>query len=108
VHRIHARGAFALRPVRMSQDKTQLELEFHWLARRERETWARMSLLDPPPTTRGRTFSLSPWETIVPLPDGDTPTYRIRSGDKFMMTTKDPAKLPLPDPELLELQWLLQ
>jgi hypothetical protein len=92
----------------MSQEKTQLELEFHWLSRQQQETWARMNLLDPPATTRGRTFSLVPGETMFRPSDDYASFQPVRSGDKFVMTTADPTNLPLPDPELLELQWHLQ
>jgi hypothetical protein len=106
-HRLHSIGAFALRPVRITQDKTQLELEFHWLARREREAMARIGLLDPPDSTRGRTSSRHDYERLGRL-DSPSSLTLLETGTKFTMTTDDPDDKPLPDPELLELQWYLQ
>ena len=100
-HRLHTRGAFALRPVRMRQDKTELELEFHWLARRERETMARMGLLDRPASTRGRNCA-GPNQWLFRLND-DGSAVQLETGYRFTITTDDPEDRPLPDPELLEL-----
>ncbi|KAF2178179.1 hypothetical protein K469DRAFT_731840 [Zopfia rhizophila CBS 207.26] len=91
LHRFHSEGAFALRPVRMSDDKTQLELEFHWLARQERDS----SVMDS-----GNGYQFCRF-------DNAKPTLLV-SGTRFTMTTDDATNKPLPDPGLLELQWHLQ
>jgi hypothetical protein len=41
-------------------------------------------------------------------PENDRSISRIRSGETFTFTTKDPKNLPLPSLELLEMQWVLQ
>ncbi len=106
LHRFHSQGAFALRPVRMSEDKTRLELEFHWLARQQRELRTRVDLRVKPISSRdwwdpSGLFAMSGHE------DPRRPTF-LSSGARFVMTTDDPTSKPLPDPGLLELQWHLQ
>jgi HNH endonuclease len=106
-HALQKKGTFALRPVRMSQDKTQLELEFHWLARRERKVTEMMDLLDTPEPTRDRTYSMSDAEQMFRVTPPGVGEF-IKSGRRFVMTTDDPVRRPLPDQGLLELQWHLQ
>ena len=106
LHCFHSEGAFALRSVRISDDKTQLELEFHWLARQQRDSTAKVDLRDEPLSSRDRTDSRA-GVTFCRFEDSMKPTPLI-SGTRFMMTTDDPTNNPLPDPGLLELQWHLQ
>jgi len=105
LHRFHSEGAFALRPVRISDDKTQLELEFHWLARQERDSSAMVDLLEEPLSSRNRKDSGNGYQFC--RFDDANPTLLV-SGTKFTMTTDDAINKPLPDPGLLELQWHLQ
>lgn len=56
-HRFHSESAFTLRPVRMSDNKTQLELEFHWLAQQQRDSTAKVDLMEQPLSSRDRTES---------------------------------------------------
>ncbi|KAL1607695.1 hypothetical protein SLS60_002630 [Paraconiothyrium brasiliense] len=105
LNNFHTEGAFALRPVRITADKTQLELEFHWLKRQVRDSRATVDLSELPMSSRGLTDS-GHGQYLCYLDNG-VPT-RIVSGKKFTMTTDDPVNKPLPDPGLLELQWHLQ
>lgn len=104
LHRFHSEGAFALRPVRMSDDKTQLELEFHWLARQERVSSARVDLLEKPLSSRDRTDSGDGYQFCR----HDAKPTLLVSGTRFILTTDNAANKPLPDSGLLELQWHLQ
>ena len=106
LHRFHSEGAFALRPVRMSDDKTQLELEFHWLARQQRDSTAKVDLMEQPLSSRGRTDSQHGF--LFCRFDNSTKPTPLVSGTKFTMTTDDPTSKPLPDPGLLEMQWHIQ
>lgn len=106
LHRFHAKGAFALRPVRILEDKTQLELEFHWLAWQQRDSTTRVDLREQPLSSRGRTDSKRGIE-FFRFEDATNPTP-LFSGTRFVITTDDPTNKPLPDPGLLEMQWHLQ
>ncbi|KAF1833501.1 hypothetical protein BDW02DRAFT_623475, partial [Decorospora gaudefroyi] len=57
LHRFHSDDVFALRPIQMSQDNAQLELEFHWLVIEERKSNNRVSLLDEPLSSLDRKLS---------------------------------------------------
>jgi hypothetical protein len=107
LHTFHTQGAFALRPLQISNDKKQLELEFHWLVIEEREKGTRMNLLDMPKSSEHRTESGDGYGPFVRRnPDGSIQV--LKSGDRFTMSTDDPVNKPLPDPGLLALQWHLQ
>jgi hypothetical protein len=106
LHRFHSEGRFALRPVRMSADKTQLDLEFRWLAVQERATGVLVHLQEEPLSSRDRTHS-GAGNAFFRLDDTDSP-IRLVSGTAFTMTTENPTTHPLPDPGLMELQWHFQ
>ncbi|KAJ4299170.1 hypothetical protein N0V90_004414 [Kalmusia sp. IMI 367209] len=105
LHRFHSDGAFALRPIRMSDDNTQLELEFHWLARKKRDSRAMVDLKEEPMSSCDLNGSGNDCQ-FCRFDNGDL--TRLVSGTRFTMTTDDPTNKPLPDPGLLELQWHLQ
>lgn len=105
LHNFYTEGAFALRPVRITADKTQLELEFHWLRRQVRDPRATVDLLELPMSSRGLLGSER--GQYLCYMDNGVPT-RLVSGQKFTMKTDDPVNKPLPDPGLLELQWHMQ
>lgn len=105
LHNFHCEGAFALRPVRITADKTQLELEFHWLKRQVRDSKVMVDLLELPMSSRD--LKESGHGQFFCYLDNGVPT-RLVSGQRFTMTTDDPVNKPLPDPGLLELQWHLQ
>ncbi|PVI05875.1 hypothetical protein DM02DRAFT_682800 [Periconia macrospinosa] len=107
VHRFHSQGAFALRPVRKAADNTQLELEFHWLKRQVREKTDTVDIMEPPMSSRD--LKLSEIGEFLCRWDGDqSPPTQLFSGYRFTMVTDDCEKKPLPDTDLLELQWHLQ
>lgn len=109
LHRFHSAGAFALRPIQMSDDKTQLELEFHWLAREERDSSSEVDLMVEPLSSRNRPLSGSGYGPFIRILDTTIGTTEpLVSGTRFTMTTDDPVQRPLPDPGLLTLQWHLQ
>ena len=118
-------GAFALKPIKNSQKDTEkgrvLQLEFHWLPQTTERP--RRHRLNEVPTLEVTTEKeiIKGWATemfareqeirkAVKQPshvgrllgqDGET----IKSGTIITMKTDDPVKMPLPDVELLELQW---
>jgi len=109
LHRFHSSGVFALRPIQMSEDKTQLELEFHWLVVEERKSTQKVDLLDKPLSSANRKLSgkgYGPFFRIDPT-NADQFTQLV-SGTRFTLSTDDAVNKPLPDPGLLALQWHLQ
>jgi hypothetical protein len=105
VHNYWQRGAFALKPVLLSADKKALIVQFFW-QKVPKDIQPTMDLSRQPPSTEG----LEEYETA----DGRTAWLytgnhlRIKSGEYFELTTTDPENMPLPNFELLEMQWLLQ
>jgi HNH endonuclease len=100
VHSAWNRGAFALKPVFVSNDNTTLTVQFFWQKPLEGTRVA--SLLTRPPSTEG-------------LTDSDGLQFRhkvrdtlLRSGEIFELHTDDPISKPLPSFKLLEMQWFLQ
>jgi len=109
LHRFHSNGAFALRPIQISDDKTKLELEFHWLEIEERELGTGINLLDRPQSSQARTRSGKGYGPFIRYDTGDNGDFTpLESGTRFTMSTDDPENMPLPDPGLMALQWHLQ
>ncbi|ENI05961.1 hypothetical protein COCC4DRAFT_60229 [Bipolaris maydis ATCC 48331] len=109
LHRFHSAARFALRPIQLSADKTQLELEFHWLVVEERNRHDRVDIMDEPLSSAGRRSAgrgYGPLDRIDP--DDDEYRKPLKSGTRFVMATDDPENQPLPDSGLLTLQWHLQ
>jgi hypothetical protein len=109
LQRFHSAARFALRPIQLSDDKTKLELEFHWLVVEERNRQDEVDIMDEPLSSASR---LSAGGGYGPLdridPTDDTIRLPLVSGTRFTMSTDDPVNRPLPDPGLLTLQWHLQ
>ncbi|KAF9731677.1 hypothetical protein PMIN01_10694 [Paraphaeosphaeria minitans] len=82
LHNFHTEAAFALRPLRITADKTQLELEIHWLKRQARDSRTMINISDEPMSSRALLGS-----------------ERVHNEDRR------PGQQ---DPGLLELQWHLQ
>jgi hypothetical protein len=98
-------GAFALKPVSMSDDKTALTVQFFW-QKRQANTKPAMSLLTTPYSTRGLEHNTATGAGINRLHD-ERRREEIKSGDVFELKTDDTAAKPLPSFQLLELQWFL-
>ena len=108
LHRFHSESAFALRPAQMSDDRTQLELEFHWLPlMTQRDSTTRVDLMEHPLSSRDLRGSGNGY-TFTFFANSSTKPTVLASSTRFTMTTDDPENLPLPDPGLLEMQWHLQ
>lgn len=99
VHRLWGKAHFALKPVKLSEDRKRLTVVFYWLGQ---GLYEQKDLRMPP--TQVRNF------------DGATRGTRfvdceslklISSGDTLTFTTTDSEKFPLPSIALLEMQWLL-
>jgi len=99
------RGAFALKPISMSDENTTLKVQFFW-QKKQPDIQATMSLLTIPLSTEDLNQNEGAFD------HGQTRLFNregkpIKSGDIFDLKTSDPIKKPLPSFKLLELQWFL-
>lgn len=105
-HDYWAKGFIALKPVALSDDRTQLTVQFFWLDRKIRKhhtvllTEAPEQILNVGDRSSGNRGIIRLWN------------YRtreiVKSGDLITLGTDDPVEKPLPDWELLDMQWYLQ
>lgn len=93
-------GKCAFRPVRQNLERTELEVEFHWLPKHPHGPLDSVPLEQQPLSTEGLTDSGG---SIMTMSDF-SPLY---SGQRFTLRTEDPVALPLPSFALLEMQWKL-
>ena len=100
------KGLFALKPLKLSRNHKKLTVQFFWQVPGNYDNKNRISLLTEPTSSEGLEIVANGHFLHRLEDDGSTP--RIRSGETFTFTTKDPKNLPLPSLELLEMQWVLQ
>ncbi|KAK2875674.1 hypothetical protein FQN49_001507 [Arthroderma sp. PD_2] len=101
IHRWHSKGLFALQPIHQSEDRKQLTVKFYWLP--QREFAQHVDLLDAPTIPdklTGIKMAYKAWNVRT--------EEKVVSGTEIVMKTSDPDNLPLPDWDLLDLQWVLQ
>ncbi|KAE8443742.1 hypothetical protein EG329_001422 [Mollisiaceae sp. DMI_Dod_QoI] len=101
------RGAFALKPISLSDDNTILKVQFFW-QKKQPDLQATISLCTIPLSTEGLDHNEGAFDdddSLNKLNRQDD--KRIKSGDIFDLKTDDPIKKPLPNFSLLELQWAL-
>lgn len=94
-------GMFALRPVQMSHDRRELEVEFHWLPREKHRFKDAVDINKQPLPYQ----NLESVEGLRFCAVGSNEL--VKSGHRFKLTTDDPAKRPLPDFDLLDMAWHL-
>ncbi|KAJ5742945.1 hypothetical protein N7533_010047 [Penicillium manginii] len=94
-------GMFALRPVRLSNDRRELEVEFHWLPREKHRFKDAVDIRKQPLPYE----SLDSVEGLRFCAMGSNEP--VKSGHRFTLTTDDPVKRPLPDFDLLDMAWYL-
>jgi HNH endonuclease len=98
-HAYWERAYFALKPMRISDDKKRLDIQFFWLS----------SNPHVPGVTILQAPSLSAPDhgpNLARLFNHETIT-QICSGDEISLETDDPVSRPLPNFRLLEMQWFL-
>jgi hypothetical protein len=100
-HLLWNQGAFALKPIFVSEDEKGLKVQLFWQVKHT--TSMSISLTTVPQSTRG----------FDNYKDARLADYRqspiwIKSGQFFDITTNDPTLRPLPSMALLEMQWFLQ
>jgi hypothetical protein len=104
-HNSWNRGAFALKPISINEDKTTLKIQFFW--QKKQNTQATMSLLTTPFSTESLNQNEGAFEHgTIGLFDLNKRRL-IESGDIFELRTDDAIARPLPSFRLLEMQWFL-
>jgi hypothetical protein len=98
------RGQFALKPLELSSDNTELTVQFFWQVSNKHKATSRIDILTKQASSEGLTEGAGGW---LGYKDGRSLNF-IRSGQVFTFKTTDPEKMPLPSWELLEMQWYLQ
>ncbi|KAJ5104548.1 hypothetical protein NUU61_001895 [Penicillium alfredii] len=99
-----ANGLFALRPVFVSPDSTEMEVEFHWQPKQFHEPYDHVDVLKVPISSEGVS---SVEGLLVVRSTKENGFLPIESGDRFMLRTDDPKSRPLPSYDLLDMQWHL-
>jgi len=94
-------GEFALKPLELSSDHTELTVQLFWQVPNKYQPETRIDLLTEPASSKG--LNQGAGRRLFDCEDN-----RIRSGQVFSFKTTDPKKRPLPSWELLEMQWYLQ
>jgi hypothetical protein len=99
-HRYHGKSYFALKPISISQDNTEMTVEFYWL-KKDNNLPRFVNLCEKPLLNgvdqgplRARLFNHITAEVI-------------QSGHQLKLKTSDPDTQPLPNYHLLEMQWFL-
>ncbi|KAJ5685287.1 hypothetical protein N7536_007906 [Penicillium majusculum] len=96
-------GLFALRPVWVSGDQTEMEIEFYWQPRPDHKLYDMVDLCKQPVSNKNVP---SVDRLVVMVGERGEPSYHaIESGYKFKMTTDNPTERPLPSFDLLDMQW---
>ena len=95
-------GSFALKPVRLSDDKKELEIQFFWQPLYKHPD--KVDLLQTPYSSEG----LEDLGSDVFLCRKRDGSPYLRSGERITLRTDDSRERPLPNWDLLEMQWILQ
>jgi hypothetical protein len=106
-HEMWGRGAFALKPIFVSDNKMTLEVQFFW--QKKQTDSQTMSLLTTPFSTEGLDQNEGAYDHGQRADLMNSRTRQcIKSGEYFKIQTDDPSTKPLPSFQLLEIQWFLQ
>ncbi|EZF68489.1 hypothetical protein H105_09006 [Trichophyton soudanense CBS 452.61] len=101
MHRYHGSSLFALKPIHISDDKKRLLAKFYWLTSHQKSDSVDISTVPTLPSNlTGRGDMHKAWNIVT--------EKKIISGDEIVFETSDPENLPLPDWNLLDMQWTLQ
>jgi hypothetical protein len=96
-------GLFALRPAWISDDMTEIEIEFFWQPKPDHGLHDAVDLEKLPKSSK---WVRKVDNLVLTVGVRGEQSYReIESGHRFRMTTDDPIKRPLPNFDLLDMQW---
>jgi hypothetical protein len=93
------RAYFALKPIRISDDKKRLDVQFFWLSSN--------TLVSGINTLQAPSLLAPDYGPNLTMLFNNESRKEIRSGDEISLHTDDPVSRPLPDFSLLEMQWFL-
>ncbi|KAJ5851562.1 uncharacterized protein N7529_010947 [Penicillium soppii] len=113
-----SKGLLALRPFWKSDDNTKLDIEFYWQPKNDHKPYDLIDVVKEPISSKDAE-SVEQLNVVVPQrggrkykdkdkdSEGDSPNVLspIKSGYRFRMTTDDPVARPLPNFDLLDMQW---
>ena len=99
-HFLWIQGMFALKPVSLSDDERELEMQFFWQPGYRHPETVELSLMPLSSENLIRSGELD-WQ-------GGEAARLLRSGDRLILRTDDPSDRPLPNWHLLEMQWIFQ
>ncbi|KAJ6155551.1 hypothetical protein N7470_006117 [Penicillium chermesinum] len=101
-------GVAAFRPLLISNERSKLVIEFHWLAVEDVNSGdfldAETDMRKVPTPTKG----LSSYEGLCARHRYSKGRALIKTGDRFYLTTDDPVLRPLPSFDLLELSFYMR
>ncbi|PYH95498.1 hypothetical protein BO71DRAFT_482902 [Aspergillus ellipticus CBS 707.79] len=107
VHHIWNSGKFAFRPLDYNDDKSTLEVEWHWQPRVNNNK--KLPVNTQLPSSRGLNHYVGdsgvPSRVYTTL--DRTGVHQLRTGDVIVLRTDDPVNLPLPSKYLLDMQFVL-
>ena len=104
-HLFWNKGLFALKPLSLSVDETVMKVQFFWQPRYGHNPGDLIGLLTDTISSEG--LNGVDEDIFLCRRAGTSPAY-LCSGDCFTLTTDDPIERPLPNMDLLEMQWNLQ
>jgi hypothetical protein len=100
-------GYFALRPVWLATNKTEMEIEFYWQPQYTHRVFDMIDTTKEPMSSKNLS-SVKGMVVMVGEGDRTDPASRpIESGYRFKMRTDNPDTHPLPSYDLLDIQWHL-
>ncbi|PWY66811.1 hypothetical protein BO94DRAFT_479377 [Aspergillus sclerotioniger CBS 115572] len=102
-HKLWEKAAFALKPLSLSEDERQLEVQFFWLPKHKYRKQVPLTAV-PDPFPRNLSSTNDQYKTVLFNNVTDT---KLCSGDILTFKTGDPMGHPLPSMELLNMQWVL-
>ena len=105
VHRLWKKGLFALKPIKDDSKPNEITVEFFWLPKSKHKKHDRVDILTEPQSSRGLTGSANAY---ILYDQGGEVYKKVESGQSFKIVTENPDTHPLPDYEILNMQWHLQ
>ena len=101
------RGTLRTQTINPSDDKKQLTLQFFWQPQYDHRH--EMDLLTKPVSSKGlKDTTKDGKKSALFYARNDGSPQAVESGDIFKLTTENPESHPLPNWNLLEMQWFMQ
>jgi hypothetical protein len=105
VYRMWTKGLFAFKPLHTSEDPNELSLQFVWQPQYGHNRGDRIDIMTTQKPSRGLTGSSGSW---LAFEGSNESLKKVETGDVFKIRSNNLDTHPLPDLEILEMQWVLQ